>query len=394
MARTFTTTTLMDNNRVAIIAEGGEWTVLPVIRELKDQFKIVGFFQNKKNPVNNSRGLSFSTNILNTCDSLFHKNLLYKLYKSKVKTIICLNEEIKLSLVKCKHLYKNFSFAFPSYRSYETAIQKNKSIRFAKKVGIPVPEIYDYEDFSVKEKLKISFPEKIVVKADRGVSSLNVRYATNFEDLNEIYDDFKTSDDGDKPCPIVQEFVGGPTYLTQALCQDGKVKALVSHVKHREWPSSGGVTCLARTIFSKKLESYSKRLLENLNWHGEAGIEWKYDTKRNDFYFIEMNPRFEGSLDLTISSGINFPNLLVDIINEKKLKYNYDYQDNIYYRWFYRLDFEHFLYEPYGFFKFFFESFNPKINGEIKVKCLSHILCVWKYPIYTLIRRLRHRYSV
>jgi len=381
----------MNNSRIAIIAEGGEWTLVPVIRELKDKFKLVGFFQNKKSLISKSHSLSFSTEILDSTDPLFHKYLLYKLYKLKIDKIICLNEEIKFSLVKNKKLYNYFSFAFPTYENYRTAIEKNRSIRFVKKIGIPVPEIYDYELSSVRKELKASFPNKLVIKADRGVSSLNVSYASNFVDLDKIYESYKGSQISDMTRPIVQKFIGGPTYLTQALCQNGKVKSLVSHVKEREWPSSGGVTCSARTIKNVKLELYAKKILEHLDWHGEAGIEWKYDEHSDDFYFIEINPRFEGSLDLTISSGINFPNILIDIINQKEVSTFFNYKINIYYRWFFRLDFEHFLFEPYGLFKFIRESFNPNINGEIKIDSLLDIFYVWKYPLYTLVRRLRNQ---
>jgi hypothetical protein len=380
----------MNKSRIAIIGDGGEWTTIPVIRELREDYILLGFFTDKNKPIKKSAGLSSHTAILKSNHKKFHKNLLYKLYRFRVDIIICLNEEIKLSLVKNKNLYYNFNFAFPSYKSYITAIEKNRSIRFVRDLGIPIPKIFDYNEITDLDNLKTFFPKKIVVKGDRGVSSLNVEYVTSFKDLKKAHKKFKSVDENDNEVnPIVQEYIGGPTYLTQAICQNGVVKATVSHIKIREWPITGGVTCFAHTIHDSKLENYTKKILEKLEWHGEAGIEWKYSEKNNEYYFIELNPRFEGSLDLTVSSGINYPKLLVDIINKKSLKKEYKYSKNIYYRWFFRLDFEHFLNEPYGIINFFSETFDTRINGEIKINSLSDLRCVWKYPIYTLAKRIR-----
>ena len=89
--------------------------------------------------------------------------------------------------------------------------------------------------------------------------------------------------------PIIQQFIGGPTYLSQAFVNEGSVKVVIPHYKYREWPLSGGVTARAKTISSPKIKKYMTAILESLEWNGEAGMEWKYDSTSDEFYFIEIN---------------------------------------------------------------------------------------------------------
>ena len=130
-------------------------------------------------------------------------------------------------------------------------------------------------------------------------------------------------------------------------------------------------------------------MLESLDWQGEAGMEWKYDKDRDDFFFIEMNPRFEGSLDLAIQSGVNLPSLLVDVIDDKKIPKNLTYTPSVHYRWFFRYDFRCFLHKKFGIFTLLFESLDPRIHGEVTIDDLGLIKALWKNPFNEIINFIK-----
>lgn len=48
------------------------------------------------------------------------------------------------------------------------------------------------------------------------------------------------------------------------------------------------------TIKNEKLENYTKRLLDSLEWKGFAHVEWIYSPKYQDFLLCEINPRLPG----------------------------------------------------------------------------------------------------
>ena len=165
--------------------------------------------------------------------------------------------------------------------------------------------------------------------------------------------------------------------MTQGFSVDGKVKVVVPHVKFREWPLSGGYTTRAKTINESKLIDYTTKIMEGLNWNGEAGMEWKYDSKTDDYIFLEMNPRFEGSLDIAVKSGVNFPKMLIDTMDSVPLS-KQNFKPEIHYRWFFRQDFSLFLHKPYGITKLICESLNPNVHGELSINDLVILKDFWK----------------
>lgn len=44
-------------------------------------------------------------------------------------------------------------------------------------------------------------------------------------------------------------------------------------------------------------------------------MEYRWNPASNEFYFIEMNARFWGSLHLALFAGVDFPRLLIDTFN-------------------------------------------------------------------------------
>ena len=44
-----------------------------------------------------------------------------------------------------------------------------------------------------------------------------------------------------------------------------------------------------------------------LNWKGIAMVEWKVDPRDGRPKLMEVNPRFWGSLELAVRSGVDFP---------------------------------------------------------------------------------------
>jgi predicted ATP-grasp superfamily ATP-dependent carboligase len=51
----------------------------------------------------------------------------------------------------------------------------------------------------------------------------------------------------------------------------------------------------------------SLQLLAELKWQGVAMVEWKIDPRTGTAMLMEINPRFWGSLELSVRSGVDFP---------------------------------------------------------------------------------------
>ena len=108
-------------------------------------------------------------------------------------------------------------------------------------------------------------------------------------------------------------------------------------------------------------------------------MEWKYDKTKDDFYFLEMNPRFEGSLDIAVKSGMNLPKILMDI-HEDLIEESYSYIPNTHYRLFFRNDFQSFLKQPIDMFNYFFDLLDPRVKGELSFDDINVLRVFWKKP--------------
>jgi protein-tyrosine phosphatase/predicted ATP-grasp superfamily ATP-dependent carboligase len=111
---------------------------------------------------------------------------------------------------------------------------------------------------------------------------------------------------------ILQRYVRGVGIGASFIfSKDSKLIAFYGHKRILERFQDGGPSVIAETYFHPDAVAQGFKLLTALNWQGVAMTEFKlgYDGK---LYFIEINPRFWGTLPLAIASGVNFPKLLVD----------------------------------------------------------------------------------
>jgi predicted ATP-grasp superfamily ATP-dependent carboligase len=85
-----------------------------------------------------------------------------------------------------------------------------------------------------------------------------------------------------------------------------------AHQRIREYPPEGGASACAVSRRDEELRRYADDLLSALDWHGVAMVEFK-DTADGVPKVVEINPKFWGSLDLAIESGLNFPRALLEL---------------------------------------------------------------------------------
>lgn len=110
---------------------------------------------------------------------------------------------------------------------------------------------------------------------------------------------------------MVQEFIPGSGAGVFALYNRGTPVAFFAHKRLREKPPEGGISVLSESApVTPTLEGYARTLLDAVNWHGVAMVEFR-ETPDGDFYLMEVNTRFWGSLQLAIDAGVDFPTLLL-----------------------------------------------------------------------------------
>lgn len=111
-----------------------------------------------------------------------------------------------------------------------------------------------------------------------------------------------------KHTPIVQEFIEHTDmYVFAALYDHGEAVATFQHRQIRGNSYTGGGGVYRKSVDIPELDAVGRRLLDELEWHGLACIEYMRDDRTGEFVLTEVNPRMWQSLPTAIRAGADFP---------------------------------------------------------------------------------------
>lgn len=197
---------------------------------------------------------------------------------------------------------------------FAIAEDKADTTLFGERVGVPTPITYYPDGPDDLERFR-DIPYPVVVKARRGQG--HYAYAGNFEELRDVVYPQICGEVADQLAegvyPILQEFIVGKAHGFYALMNHGDVVAYFMHERIHEVPPTGGPSAMAKSFYDEELIAVGSRMLRELKWHGVAMVEFKKDVKDGQYKLIEINPKFWGSLGLSIATGVDFPYLLTQM---------------------------------------------------------------------------------
>jgi predicted ATP-grasp superfamily ATP-dependent carboligase len=244
---------------------------------------------------------------------LEHINVIFPMTE---QSIYCLNSSRE-------KMGQNVILACVPPEKMNAVSNKYSLFQLAAKLGIDIPEtlyVLDAGDFQRKKEQVGSFP--VVVKPafskiqdGEKILSTGVLYATTPNELNSLYET--------KPVlrypSLIQEMIKGEGTGLFSLFDHNRHLALFSHRRILEKPPSGGVSVLCESVsLDNAMVEASRTLLSEVQWTGIAMVEFKRDVRDGKAKLMEINGRFWGSLQLAISSGMDFPALCLDYYLGKK----------------------------------------------------------------------------
>jgi predicted ATP-grasp superfamily ATP-dependent carboligase len=273
-------------------------------------------------------------------DQFFNKIVQYTKKGNGVVLFPMTDVSLSVILRRKEEFDKHTVIPFDSYEKYSQISDKSKLFRLAQTLGVPIPKTYTSSEYPgntipIAALSPLEYP--VVVKScfskirsgDTVIDTI-VRYAKNEGELKSIL-----SSDVFRNFPfLIQERIQGPGVGIFLLMKDGKVLAKFAHRRIREKPPSGGVSVLCESIRppSEALRAATD-ILGGVHWSGVAMVEFKHDEKENIHKLIEVNARFWGSLQLAISSGIDFPYMLFQMATGNAIEEPKAYRLGIKSRW-------------------------------------------------------------
>lgn len=262
----------------------------------------------------------------------------------------------------------------PSAHAVELASNKLNTYKLADQTKVPYPRTIEINSLTeLDNTLPINFP--VVVKSQIELGKTLVDYASNTGELKQKYLKMVKENNFSSPnLPIIQEYIEGEGYGFFAFYQDGSCSHYFMHHRVREYPPTGGISTCAEAFEDMKLKDYSCRLLDALKWNGVAMVEFKKKSN-GEYILMEINPKFWGSLELSMRAGVNFPELVINAATGKSQPPFHGF-NFIRFQWLLNGELFHLFERPSSFFKIvkdFFGSKNDFWWRDIKPTLLQFV---------------------
>lgn len=196
-----------------------------------------------------------------------------------------------------------FFALIPSPEMVSAVTNKDIIKKRAESLGIKVPQIAQGAEFPEGEETPkgaempegAEFPAVIKLRNSEGTMlkpADRYRIVRNPKELNAAAAHF----DG-RETLIEQYIEGAAVGASLLLDRNSNLVDYIMHERILEYPIDGGPSAICRTVHNKKLLTGALKLLQSVGWRGLAMVEFKGG------HFLEINPRFWGSMPLALVSG-------------------------------------------------------------------------------------------
>ena len=253
------------------------------------------------------------------CDA-FQDAIKKIILKNSIQVVISVVDE---ELQKFSILSKDLKFICiqPKISFIKNCLDKYKFSKLLNKLKLEDLNTKTLSFFSIKKNISyIKFP--IIVKPRFGRGSRDIHLIKSIVEFNKIFNKININYDQ----WIVQDYIEGDEYTVSVVADSNTDFAVIPKLIILK----EGITKIAITKKHKQIHNICSKIVKKTNPNGPFNLQCRISSKNNKIYIFEINPRFSTSTSLTIASGLDEINLLIDSklgikTNISKIKW----QDNV-----------------------------------------------------------------
>ena len=236
--------------------------------------------------------------------------------RTGARAVLAISENDLLELAQLPAQIGDCHILVPRPERLARAIDKRHTLDIAAQAGLRVPQTWQPqagEDFTARAATLdyplvakwANPPEIMPVLAQVGLEWIKTDYIGDREELIALLDRYATIG----RWPLIQQYCRGVGLGQMLYMQDGQATLRFQHRRLHEWPPEGGVSSLCRAepaALHGDQMALSQALLRALDWEGQAMVEYRYDAESGQYWLMEVNGRFWGSLPLARHCGAHF----------------------------------------------------------------------------------------
>ena len=230
----------------------------------------------------------------------------------EVGSIMTITEKNHWALIGQRQRFEPEIHVFsPPAEAFAKATDKDYLRTLCGRFGVPVAKGATLDRFIEAGGNGLRFPlilrmrQQLDTDASRR-TAWRAAYVLNEGQLQKLYQDLKGFADN----ILVQECHPGALVNVQVLMHRGEAFGVGCYLGEHNYPLAGGLTVQRVTFRHEGMIRDAVRLLKEIGYEGVAGPEFLYDQRRDEYIFLEMNPRFLGGLPAVIRGGFPVPFLL------------------------------------------------------------------------------------
>jgi predicted ATP-grasp superfamily ATP-dependent carboligase len=225
------------------------------------------------------------------------------------------DENVAAFSIHRDRLAEFFRVTTPSWETIRWAWDKSNTYHLAEKLGIPAPRtwnpqsadklpgLYAHLPLAVKPAVKENFFYATGAKAWR---------AETPQQLLELYQ--RAARDIPHKEILIQEIIPGDGQRQISYCaffRDGHAHSVLIARRLRQHPREfGRAATYVETVDLPEIEESSERFLREINFYGIVEVEFKQDSRDNQYKLLDVNARAWGFHGLGSVAGVDFPYLL------------------------------------------------------------------------------------
>lgn len=208
---------------------------------------------------------------------------------------------------------------------------KKATYDLALTLSIPTPLTFFPKDRSDADICAAKLTPPIVVKHCKKSGADYLKYAQTKEEAVQFFEAM-TAKNTEGSNILFQEYLSGGGGGFFGLYENGIFKQGFAHKRIREFPVSGGSSSCAESIDNETLTHYGRKILESVDWHGVAMVEFKMDGNGQP-RLLEVNPKLWGSFDLSVAAGVPFAEKWVKLAMNEPIEAHQNYKTGVRFSW-------------------------------------------------------------
>jgi predicted ATP-grasp superfamily ATP-dependent carboligase len=227
--------------------------------------------------------------------------------------IPCMDPSI-ITLNRHREVFSGFRLAIPNAAAMEQLFDKELTHDLCVKLGVNVTRAQRLKPTTTSAELIAGFGLPLVIKPRKSywldqLDSWGRAYIVETEDdLRKLLANI-----ADHERYLAVSYFDGHGCGISVLADNGHILQAFQHRRLREGRATASSYRISEELHPGMLRACEKISAE-MNYTGVCMFEFRLNDETGDWVLIETNARFWGSMSLPVSLGVDFPNLLYDLM--------------------------------------------------------------------------------